>query len=94
VPKIVIKFTIGELCLKLAPEHIAYIQANAAGPTIMTTNNKRQASEICDLYNPPKRANTTETSIFSLLACIEGEFQRRKKDKEDSFMKWAEEEGA
>jgi hypothetical protein len=56
--------------------------------TIMSTGTKRQASEIDDLYSPPKRANTNGNSIPSLLASIEGEFQRRQKDKEDSFLKW------
>jgi hypothetical protein len=58
----------------------------------MTTGIKRDGSPVDDPSSiGRKKIRPDEQSISNLLADIEGEFQRRKDEKESSFTKWEQE---
>lgn len=58
----------------------------------MTTAVKRAGSPVDDPSSiERKKIRPDEQSISNLLADIEGEFQRRKDEKESSFTKWEQE---
>ena len=58
----------------------------------MTAGVKRSASKLDQLSSVErKKIRLDEQPISNLLANIEDEFQRRKDEKESSFIKWEQE---